>query len=353
MPSVSSTMYGYSSTRVKAMESKLLDRSTINQLAKMDDVASMIGLLLQTNYKEYIEQFGGKDVRGELIDFALSKSLEVDIKKLIAIVPKEQKEMTAHIVGRSDAQDIKLIFYAKVTGKSYDEVSRYIVESYNIDNETIKRALEEQTLEGAVERLAVRSPYSNIVRDALATYKKMGNLTEVNATIDTGFYKELASAIRKLSEISRESASVIKLDMEMRNVLMLLRAKKHNLNIEVLNNLLLDKGITSVESLLTIYETSKDIHDIVERVKTFDLRRAEELYVKEKSRQLLLFEISMRNAIFKKAVALLRHSTLSFAVIMGYYYLKEMEVFTLRILINGKSYGLTKEEINEMIDWQI
>ena len=72
----SATMYGYSSTRVKAMESKLLEKNTINQLSKMDNVASMVGLLLQTNYKDYIEEFGGKDVKGDLIDFALSRSLE-------------------------------------------------------------------------------------------------------------------------------------------------------------------------------------------------------------------------------------------------------------------------------------
>src|SRR5271163_360557 len=101
MASQSAKMYGYSSTRVKAMESKLLGKDVINQLSKMDNVSSMIGLLLQTNYKEYLEEFGGKDVKSGLVDFALSKSMEVDVKKLIAIVPKELKNMTSHIVGRS------------------------------------------------------------------------------------------------------------------------------------------------------------------------------------------------------------------------------------------------------------
>ena len=240
----------------------------------------------------------------------------------------------------------------KQQASSFDEVSRYIVESYNIDSETMKRAIEEQTLEGAVERLAVRSPYGNIVRDALNTYKKTGNLTEVNATIDIGFFKELESAIRRLSEISRESASVIRYDIEMRNVLTLLRAKKHNIGIESLNDMLLERGITPKETLLELFESSKDVDELANRTKSFDLKRALELYDKGKSKQMLIFEISMRNAIFKKAVALLQHSTLSFAVIMGYFYLKEREVLTLRILINGKGYGLTKEEIEEMISWQ-
>ena len=350
---VGSATYGYSSTRVKAMESKLLDSATINQLSKMDDVASMVGLLLQTSYKEYIEEFGGKDVRGDLIDFALSKSLENDVKKLIAIVPKEQKEMTARIVGRADAQNIKLIFYAKTAGKSFDDISRYIVESYNLDTETMKRAIEEQTLDAAVERLAVRSPYGNIIREALATYKKSGNLTEVNAVIDVGFFKELEGAIRKLTEVSRESASVVRMDIEMRNILALLRAKRHNLDIDRLTALLLDRGLTSIPMLRSMFESSKDVHDLVEKVKTFDLKKALELYDRKKGKQMLIFELSMRSAIFRRAAAVLQHSTLSYAVIMGYFYLKEMEVFTLRILINGKTYGLTREEIAEMVDWPL
>jgi V/A-type H+/Na+-transporting ATPase subunit C len=353
MSGTSSTMYAYSSTRAKAMGSKLLDRAVISQLSKMDDVASMVGLLLQTSYKEYIDQFGGKDVRGELIDFALSKSLEVDVKKLIAIVPKEQKDMTSNIVGRSDAQNIKLVFYAKATGKTFEQISRYIIDSYNIDTETVKRAIEEQTIEGASERLAVRTPYGNIVREALNTYKKTSNLTEVNATIDLAFYKRLENAVKRLAEVSPESASVVRLDIEIRNILTLLRAKKHNLPVEKIKDILLQKGLTSKPALIEMYVSTKDIADLADRVKTFDLKHALDVYEKGKSKQMLIFEINMRNDLLKRAVGLLQHSTLSFATIMGYFYLKEMEVFALRIIINGKSYGLTKEEIGEMIYWQL
>ena len=117
--------------------------------------------------------------------------------------------------------------------------------------------------------------------------------------------------------------------------------------------MLLERGITSVDSLRSMYEGSKDVHELAEKVKSFDLKKPLEVYERKKGKQMLIFEISMRSAIFKRAVALLQHSTLSYAVIMGYFYLKEMEVFTLRMLINGKSYGLTKEEIAEMIDWQL
>ncbi len=344
-------IYGYSSTRVKAMESKLLGSEIIQDISKMDNVASIIGFLLQTDYKEYIEEFGGMEVKGELIDFALSRSLERSAQKLVRITPKQQRDMTMRIVSRSDAQNIKLVFYAKATGKGFDDISRYIIESQNIDAETIRRALAEQSMEESASKLIVRSPYRSIIEDAIATYKDTGNITEVNEAVDRGFYRLLNETIKMLMNTDHESATVVRLDVEMKNVLTLLRAKKHNLPVDKVNDLLLERGITPIEGLLTLFENSKDIHELAENVKSFDLKHALELYERGKNRQMLLFEISMRNLIFKRAVALLRHSTLAFGVILGYYYLKEIEVSTLRILINGKSYGLPSEQIAEMIAW--
>lgn len=346
------TTYGYSNARVKAMESKLLDQSFMNQIAKSENVASAMGLLLQTDYKTYVDQFGGMNVEEGLVDFALSKSLEENSHKLINLTPKDDRQIIARLVSRSDAQNMKLVFYAKINNKSFDEISRYIIESQNIDYETVKRALNEQTLEETATKLMVRSPYRKVIEEALKAYRESSNITELNAAIDMGFFRLLAGTIKKLSQSDHESATIAKMDIEMRNILVLIRAKKYNLDTSKLRKLLVEKGITSIESLMQIFESSKDVHELAEKVSSFDLKKALESYEKGKGRQMLLFEISMRNQIFRKAISLLRHSTLSFSVIMGYFYLKEIEVFTLRILINGKSYGLTQQEIEEMGIWQ-
>lgn len=351
--SQSVTSYGYSNARVKAMESRLLDRSFIDSIAKTENVGSAIGLLLQTDYREYLEEFGGVNVSEGLIDFALSKSFERSTQKLIRITPSEVRDLIIEVSSKSDAQNIKLVFYAKINGKRFDEISRYIIESQSIDSEAVKRALLEPTIEEAASRLIVRSPYRKIIYDAVESYKKTSNITEVNAAIDRGFFRLLGVAINRLVKVSPESATVARLDIEMRNILTLLRAKKYGMHIEKVNDLLIEGGTSTVESLLELFENTKDAHELAERVKSFDLKHALDVFEKGKERQMLIFEISMRNQIFGKAISLLRHSTLSFAVIMGYFYLKEIEVFTLRILINSKSYALTNEEISEMIAWRI
>ena len=75
-------LYAYSNTRVKAMEAELVPRSTIDELARMDSIESILARLLQTNYVRSIEEYGGAHIRWELLDFALSSNLAKNLYKL-------------------------------------------------------------------------------------------------------------------------------------------------------------------------------------------------------------------------------------------------------------------------------
>ena len=60
----------------------------------------------------------------------------------------------------------------------------------------------------------------------------------------------------------------------------------------------------------------------------------------------------MRNGIFDSSIRLLRHAVLSFGTIIAYMYMKEIEVYTLRISINSAHYGLSKEDLSRLMIWK-
>ena len=66
--------YGYSSARVKAMESRLITNKTMQEIINAKDASTIIEILFQGDYKHDLEEFGGLEIKGELIDFALSKN---------------------------------------------------------------------------------------------------------------------------------------------------------------------------------------------------------------------------------------------------------------------------------------
>ncbi len=67
--------FGSSSARVKAMESRLMTSKAMQEIINAKDASSIIAILFQGDYKKDLEEFGGLEIKGELIDFALSKNL--------------------------------------------------------------------------------------------------------------------------------------------------------------------------------------------------------------------------------------------------------------------------------------
>ena len=79
--------YGYSSARVKSMESQILDRKLMHDIINAKDVSTILTMLFQTEFKKDIEDFGGMEIKHELIDFALSRNLARNVSKLVQVSP--------------------------------------------------------------------------------------------------------------------------------------------------------------------------------------------------------------------------------------------------------------------------
>jgi Archaeal/vacuolar-type H+-ATPase subunit C len=67
--------YAYSNARVKAMESKLVGKELMSQIAAAKEQGAALSILMQTDYRDDLEEFGGVNIKGEMIDFALSRNL--------------------------------------------------------------------------------------------------------------------------------------------------------------------------------------------------------------------------------------------------------------------------------------
>ena len=346
-------LYGYSNARVKAMKSKLVGKSVLGEILKTESIPTMLARLLQTDYKSYIEEIGDISQRAELVDLALNKSLVVNIEKLVRIAPKRDAKIMERMVGVWDMYDIKLILYAKSANKDFSYLSRYIIKTKNFDELSVKEALGEQDFYATASKLMRIRSYREEIGAAIDAYKRTGNITEVNSAIDRVFFAGLGDAIDTIQKRSPNAAKLVKLDIEMRNILTLLRAKKSNVKPVDVANLMISNGVTSPSQLVKIYTGSSDLKDLIGSVKSFDLRQAMDRYQASKSKQMLPFEISMRNSMFKKAISILHTTVLNFGVLVSYFYLKEIEVFTLRIYIIGRMHGLTNDEVAGMAEWQM
>lgn len=345
-----SRKYAYSNSRVKSMSAKLVSRQTMQNIINAKDVSTMLSLLFQTDYKKDIVDYGGIDIKTELIDFALSKNLARDVDKLYSISPNEDRDIIRAIVGKWDLYNIKLALEAKDRKLPYEAIARYIIDYGPYKAIVVKDIMRESTVEGMLNRFMLNSPYKTILSLAYDVYEKGKNMSETIAAIDKGYYESLSRAIRKLDYLHKPTAKVMRMEIDMVNTLTLIRAKRHGLKFQDIQNDLVWSGRLNRKALQQIYDSASNIEAIIAQVRNFNLENA--LVAYKKNGQMLSFEIGMRNSIFDQSIKLLRHAVLSFGTIIAYMYLKEIEVYTLRISINSSYYGLSKEDLSRLMIWK-
>ncbi|MEM3204937.1 MAG: V-type ATPase subunit [Candidatus Micrarchaeaceae archaeon] len=347
------SVFGYSTARVKAMESRLISRETMQSIINAKDVGSIVSTLFGTSYREQMIEFGGVNTQPEFLDFVLSKSLAISLSKLVAATPTEYRSITRAIIGKWDLYNVRIAIEAKGKSLGFEKIAAYIVD-YGMYNATvIKDVLREETVEGMLSRLLPNSPYAKAIQQSLDAYRKSRNTLDAIAELDKVYYTQLGRVIIPMKDIGAEAARIAKMDIDMRNALTMIRAKRRQLGFSAVRPLLIEGGDIKGAELERIYESSKEIEEMAAQLRGFDLKHAIEVYKKDDAKRMLTFEVGMRNSIFNSSIKLLRHSVLSFTTILAYMYLKEIEVFTIRILAKGMLYGLSKEEISELITWNL
>jgi V/A-type H+-transporting ATPase subunit C len=343
--------YAYSNTRVKAMESKLVGRDALERMLAAKEPESIAAMLLQTDYKAEVERLGGVRAMGTLIDFALSKNLGRETSKLIAVSPKDQRPIMIAVAGEWDVNNMKILIEAAASKKSYDDISRYIIDTEYTGLDAAREVASAKSVEDAISWLSTHTPYANLLARALDAYKRTRSAAEAADALEREYYLKLGSTIHKLAGIDREAAALIRSRIDMKNVLFLLEAKKHGGDFKMVSARILPNGTIPVHALERLFNESKGVEELARSVKAFDLRGAAAEYSSVKTKPLMVFEIAMLNEIFRRALRGVRHSVLSFGALVAFLYLKEVEVFTIRILIKGRGYGLSDDEIRGMISW--
>ncbi len=333
------------------MESKLIDVATMRGIAEAKDIGAALAILFQTDYGPAITKFGGMEISPAMLDFALSENLAERVNVLARITPKGDRRIIREMISRWDLNNVKRVLEALDRKQHYDAISRYVIAAGEFPPLALQQAMAEGSIEGALSRLAHNTHYRQALTSALTAYKKTGNVLDALEAMDLAHYMERAKIAEELDARHDAAASIVRMDIDMRNIITLLRAKRSGLRFSEASRKLVGNGNTPMGALSEAYSASNDVASFAAKLQQFDLGRAIELY--RQHGDMIAFEISMRNQIFKTSRRLLRLSLLSIGALVDYLYLKQMEMFALRSLIKGKEYGLTQEEISRLVVWSL
>ncbi len=332
--------YGYSNTREKAMEARLLNVETLKRIESAKDMSEVLGILYETDYKTNLVEFGGVSAKAELIDFAISKNLADKLEKLVEITPKDEQDLIRPLIAKWDLANVKLAIEAKIKGNSYDSIAKYIIDKSPFGSEVIKQAVDKQSVEELIDFLYSKSPrdYANILKNAKEAYAEDKTGLKAVDAIDLGAISQVAKAVELLKARKHfRSSKIAQLTIDMQNLVTAIRAKSNNMSFEKIRDLLVENGSIEKSQIERAY-SAQSLDKMLEALGYKGLGNA----------GLTGVEIAIRRRMLETGRKLVKGVVLSFTTLVYYIYLKELEVMNLRLVIKSKQYGISMEEIEKL-----
>jgi vacuolar-type H+-ATPase subunit C/Vma6 len=330
--------YAYSNARIKARKSRILTKDFMAQLSATADLDSALVMLMSTDYKPEMEEYGGTQIKSDMIDFALSKNLASRVGQLSEIAPDEDTKLISLITGLWEINNMKIAIEAKERGASFDSISKYVIDYGRYGRAGVEIAMAQPNVEETIFSFTKKSQYKGIIINALKAYRASGNALVATLELDKGYYTLLGESLDAIGAKDPGSTGIVRDEITMKNVSTLLRCKKRGMNPEETEKLLVPYGLMSIARMLQVYSKTQDVEELADKLHLFGLGTVLDAY--RNRGQLLIFEMHMRSSIFQKAKKLLTRSVLSFGNMVAYAYIKETEIFALREILKAKEYSL-------------
>ena len=336
-------IYPYTYVRTVVMRSLLFKSADYQKMLKMS-FSEIARFLQDSQYKAEIDQLASKYHGAALVEQALARNMTHMLDKLKRISPGELGSLIIIYLKRYDVYNIKTLIRAKFTKASEEAFGSLLIPVGNLSRERLKELFQKDSVETIVREAKI-APLKH-VESALSIFQKEKNLFEIENALDRAYYTELISFLKQLPEEGKLFREFLETEIEVTNVLTVLRLKKENKGKDAIKGQLFhaERSI-----LLSSLLDAKDLDEAVAIVeKLFPAAKdAARKYQEQKS--LIPVETSLYNYLLRKSLLLQHQHPLSVDVILGYLFAKEMEMRNLNVLVKAKQMKMDESFIEEQL----
>jgi len=325
----------YANARVKAMKSRLLGESDIKIALEMKSVHDLAVWLEGTSYKPFV---GGKTIKA--VEKALFDSWKHDTAKVLGFLPESVSGFFSSLLSVFEVEAVKALAGSKISGSAPDESC--MVFFSGALKKKLKAMLEAETLESLADVFG-RSDYGKIIRRCLAEGKN------INTALDGYYFERLWQAVAGLPRGFRKTAaSLAGAEIDSSVIINILRSKQRGTEEIPLASAFhrIKKG--TIEECRKADSVSGALSVLYGTVYGGVLSEVSQKYDEDKS--LFHFEQALlryRMRLYRRAVL----DVLGIGVPISYMKFREMETRHLRSIALGLENGLSRSEIEEMVQW--
>ncbi|WP_337861011.1 V-type ATPase subunit [Ferroplasma sp.] len=346
------TTYSGSYGRLKIHFNDYLSDSFVKSLLELD-IKDIRLKLYETSYREDIDKattISTDDVN--ILITAINRHVINNARTALFAIPPQIKSFMKTYVSKWDIESIKAIITSKVINHEIKSTDSFIMSfrdiplgiyAGNLKREDFRILMEKNDVDSIINYL-LNYGFNYLLKE-LEEYKKTGDISSLLSAMDYHYYSDLINNALFYNGDEGQIINYVKTTVDLNNILTLAKALELKVPFEKIENKIIGNGNLSKSSLSDIFR-SGNVIDLLSVFKHFNIDEALDYYNENKN--LSLFEISMRKALFQKYIDVMLRDTASL-YIFAYVLYAERERDNLRSIIVGKSYKLDNNIIERML----
>ncbi|MEK6973509.1 MAG: V-type ATPase subunit [archaeon] len=298
--------YAYTNTRVRVMKSKLLEKEDYDRIMKMS-VNELTRFLGETDYKREIDELSTRYSGMELIENAMNKNLENSFKRIYGFAIQASHKQIELYFTKYDAFNVLTLLRGKLSNENPENIVNNFICVGKLKKEYLEKGAREcKSFDEAVEYLK-DTEYYRTIKEKQKDFGKMEDAVYIQMYL------------KMLENSETDLRKIILAEVEMKNKLNLLRAKRAN--------------YAQYENIIIPYG---------KKLKAL-LKETEKMEDKAK------FTIEIKKELINKGLKLVHRFKKNIGPVAGYFIAKENEVRNLRLISRLKSAKFEESLINEQV----
>lgn len=331
-----SERYGYAVSRLRAMESRLIEPSVLQRMLDSDDLSGALKVLGETSYVQWMTDGGGEGHFDRIVE----AELDYVLREAGRFVPDSQLVDLYRLP--FDFHNVKVVLKSLFL-KSSGKTRRWELLSSlgTVPSDDLITAIESEDYRMLPFGLA------SIVPACLTLWDQSGALSEIERLIDAQLFQTMMVLARESSSEGVSDWIAARIDAE--NIRNLARLKRAGADLPKVRLFLHEEGHISVDQLLSIYS---EPFEFWSRALAFTAVGPILINLSAKGSDLSVLLIEMERMLddyVSSVIHAYRYSTFAPENVLRYIWMKEMETKNVRILLVGKSNGADKELLRGLL----
>ncbi|MCX7927778.1 MAG: V-type ATPase subunit [Candidatus Omnitrophica bacterium] len=338
--------YSFANAKIRAMLSRILDSTTLQQLRRVKDIYELVDSLTQTHYQEVLRSidwgnFDITDLERRLIRYAIARFRRV----YTAINGSVEKVLVNLLLQRYELEELKVIL------RIWHKKLSVNIEDYLIGEDLGAHLQPHKLLACAsLEEIIVlldETPYKKPLINARNNYKVHNSIFYIEAALDVDYYRRLWQCVDKLSNNDKIIArNILAVVVDIENIHWLIRMRKYySMGIgEMLEGILPGGAWITKERLSQVY-ASDGLGKVIESISLGPYAQLKSL-VEE---NITFLEGFLFDFLQQKIRQAMSGFPFTIGTVLGYLLLMQKETQAVISLLNAKVLGLASEETEYIV----